>query len=321
MLCCFLALARQVTHFSFMVWLPDTTPANMNLQGPNRYQQRARAGETEAQRIKRLSDCRHCNKKLEPTEEHPSFRCPHCSSRYCSECLETMFKEALKYGGIWPPLCYYCARPITVYNVSDILSQATKAKIPEKEATRPLFCANPKCTEEGNTFLMDIAELNRRVMVDCQVCGTWTCSECRMQSADHTGDRFMCKEDERYAEIKEAHDEYRPTIEESANTGKNEDESVPTAGEGHGRRESLAEVEGAPDTFKKYRTCPRCGDGIQKISGCDAMTCQRCQQTFCFRCGKRGDPWVGDCGCPPIPIPNVCRMCLRDDTECRCHAE
>jgi len=91
-----------------MVWLPVTTPANMNLQGPNRYQQQRSAGETEAQRIERLSHCRDCNKKLEPTEEHPSFKCPPCSSRYCSECLESMFKEALKYGGIWPPVCYYC---------------------------------------------------------------------------------------------------------------------------------------------------------------------------------------------------------------------
>jgi hypothetical protein len=37
--------------------------------------------------------------------------------------------------------------------------------------------------------------------------------------------------------------------------------------------------------IKKYsKKCPKCGIFIEKISGCDHMTCQRCKYQFCWEC-------------------------------------
>lgn len=288
----------------------------MDLQGDAGYQHLAFSRtETEAQRKHRLSHCFACKKELGSTKEHPSFKCPSCFTLYCSECLQMTFREALSYNGSWPPKCYYrdCSRQITTEDVSNFLPQALKAKIPERAAARPLFCANVRCTEEGNTFLMDVAQLERRVMVDCQVCGTWACSSCRRQGTDHIGDRFVCVESEEFTEIDKAHNEYEKTAEKSAQTREHEQSSMRA-------RRGLNEIQ-APDTFTKYHRCPKCGEGIQRSFGCDHMICQRCRQEFCWCCGKPVDPADGTCACRPDPALDICSVCRLDNTECRCDAD
>jgi len=159
-----------------------------------------------------------CGQNLEPAEDHPAFECPRCSHRYCAEYMESMFNHAIGYDSIWPPRCHdtECDRSITVNDAPDLLSQALRAKIeaklPEKIAVKKLFCGNPRCTKEGNTFLLDILQLKRRVVVDCKICHTWTCSDCGRSGFHHTGSEWSCDEDDTQKEIQEAHDSFEPGL-------------------------------------------------------------------------------------------------------------
>lgn len=39
----------------------------------------------------------------------------------------------------------------------------------------------------------------------------------------------------------------------------------------------------------QFRQCPKCGQVIEKIAGCSAVTCTRCNGMFCYFCGRKGD--------------------------------
>lgn len=47
-------------------------------------------------------------------------------------------------------------------------------------------------------------------------------------------------------------------------------------------------AESAPEFTARTVPCPTCGEGIERLSGCDNMTCSRCRTHFCWRCGKPG---------------------------------
>ena len=38
---------------------------------------------------------------------------------------------------------------------------------------------------------------------------------------------------------------------------------------------------------RNARRCPKCGIYIEKIDGCDHMSCTKCNSKFCYRCGSR----------------------------------
>ena len=51
---------------------------------------------------------------------------------------------------------------------------------------------------------------------------------------------------------------------------------------------------------KKWRRCPKCQVVIERIDGCDHMTCSsRCGFEFCYRCGAASTRPV--CGNPCSP--------------------
>jgi len=58
----------------------------------------------------------------------------------------------------------------------------------------------------------------------------------------------------------------------------------------------------------KYKGCPRCRVFVERIEGCNAMVCSRCQTPFCYECGREGDGHTcthGGYRPPPRPIlPN-----------------
>lgn len=41
------------------------------------------------------------------------------------------------------------------------------------------------------------------------------------------------------------------------------------------------------DNQRNARKCPKCSIYIEKISGCDHMSCSECNSKFCYRCGGR----------------------------------
>ncbi|XP_062520957.1 E3 ubiquitin-protein ligase RNF217-like [Corticium candelabrum] len=55
-------------------------------------------------------------------------------------------------------------------------------------------------------------------------------------------------------------------------------------------------IKGKHNGIANAQRCPKCHICIQRTTGCDHMTCSRCQCDFCYRCGKRmiSFGWVGD---------------------------
>ena len=61
-----------------------------------------------------------------------------------------------------------------------------------------------------------------------------------------------------------------------------------------------------------YVPCPKCQIYVERIEGCNAMTCTRCRTPFCYQCGKEGDGHVcnhkgGRVNFPgrPVPLPGI----------------
>jgi len=40
---------------------------------------------------------------------------------------------------------------------------------------------------------------------------------------------------------------------------------------------------------RRFQTCPKCNYVIEKIDGCNAVTCASCLTAFCYYCGSEGD--------------------------------
>ena len=57
----------------------------------------------------------------------------------------------------------------------------------------------------------------------------------------------------------------------------------------------------------KYMRCPKCKVFVERIEGCNAMVCTRCQAQFCYQCGREGDGHLcnhmGAGGFRPNPRP------------------
>ncbi|XP_053319323.1 E3 ubiquitin-protein ligase RNF14 [Spea bombifrons] len=59
-------------------------------------------------------------------------------------------------------------------------------------------------------------------------------------------------------------------------------------------QEAVEEMESMEWLEKHSKPCPRCGTPIQKIDGCNKMTCTSCTQYFCWLCMSilsKGDPY------------------------------
>uniref|UniRef100_A0AC35UDF5 RBR-type E3 ubiquitin transferase n=1 Tax=Rhabditophanes sp. KR3021 TaxID=114890 RepID=A0AC35UDF5_9BILA len=49
-------------------------------------------------------------------------------------------------------------------------------------------------------------------------------------------------------------------------------------------KQTKSELEGLRELLKNTKDCPLCGFTIEKISGCDHMTCRKCRHEFCWLC-------------------------------------
>jgi hypothetical protein len=66
-------------------------------------------------------------------------------------------------------------------------------------------------------------------------------------------------------------------------------------GVGSSRPAVLSDEEYALDMAKRIEdglvpTCPKCGTGVERVAGCDAMQCSKCQVHFCWVCGWHPEP-------------------------------
>ncbi|XP_030068264.1 E3 ubiquitin-protein ligase RNF14 [Microcaecilia unicolor] len=206
-----------------------------------------------------------------------------CQHVYCSACLKDYFEIQIKDGQVH---CLNCPEP-------ECTSVATPAQVKELVGEQlfsrydrlllqysldlmadVVYCPRPNCEtpvmqEPGCTMGM------------CSKCHYAFCSICKMtyhglSPCKITAERLVALRDE-YLEADEINKHF---LEKR-----------------YGKRviqKALEEMESKDWLAKNSKLCPHCGTPIQKVDGCNKMTCTGCRQYFCWICLSslsRGNPY------------------------------
>lgn len=198
-----------------------------------------------------------------PTQEvHPCSRCDHA---YCVPCLKSMFLDACKDTSRMPPRC---CNQIPLHHVRPYLTadevSLFKAKYEEWGTPNPFYCPVARCSAFIPDRLLPHAKENGKgkQRVDSGIGTptkpTITCPSCEVDIC--TNCRSLAHADGICSPFDFGTDEQ------------------------------------TADLLQKwgYRKCPKCGQGVKRMYGCNHMEC-RCGAHFCWGCMQGRDNCVGDC--------------------------
>lgn len=190
--------------------------------------------------------------------------CRHCQSPCCTSCIKNMFVEACRDATRMPPRC--CA-PINLHIAKPYLSEEETAlfrvKYEEWCTPKPVYCPVPTCSAFiPDRLLPPSFKKKSEARVDSGI-GTptpelFTCPTCE------AGICVGCKE--------QAHPESMCSAEEF---GIDADTAA------------LLKAWG-------YKRCPKCGNGVKRMFGCNHMEC-RCGANFCWVCLNNINECDGGC--------------------------
>ncbi|XP_029439576.1 E3 ubiquitin-protein ligase RNF14 isoform X2 [Rhinatrema bivittatum] len=206
-----------------------------------------------------------------------------CQHVYCSACLKDYFEIQIKDGQVH---CLNCPEP-------ECTSVATPAQVKELVGEQ-LFSRYDRLLLQSSLDLMaDVVYCPR---LSCQTpvmqepgCSMGVCSRCRyafctlckmtyhgVSPCRMTAEKLVALRNE-YLEADEVNKRFL-----EKRYGKRVFEKV------------MEEMESKDWIEKNSKLCPRCGTPIQKIDGCNKMTCSGCMQYFCWLCLSslsRGNPY------------------------------
>ncbi|GCC21979.1 E3 ubiquitin-protein ligase RNF14 isoform X1 [Chiloscyllium punctatum] len=196
-----------------------------------------------------------------------------CSHVYCKACLKEYFEIQIRDGNVQ---CLNCPEPkctsiATPAQVKDLVSEEIFARYDRlllqstlDLMTDVVYCPRTVCKsvvmlEPGNT------------MGVCPGCRYAFCALCEMAYHGISPCRLKAEK------LSALRDEYL-----------NADESEKLRLEkSYGRRvlqRAVEELCSQEWLDKNSKPCPRCGTNIQKVDGCNKMTCTGCKQHFCWLC-------------------------------------
>ena len=194
-----------------------------------------------------LPECPICLCEIELSE---LVRLEYCGHSYCQSCLNSQVQSAVK-DRQFPIECATedCSQPIVL---KDIRQQITKGSLKMKPlAAAAVSCFVGKNRESFRFCTTPDCGMVYRVSGDgrqfqCIDCGTRLCTTCHIQF----------------------HDGLSCAMYQSAKTGEGNVDMW---------------IKENPSARKK---CPKCQIGIEKIEGCNHMTCLACQSHICWVCLK-----------------------------------
>lgn len=202
--------------------------------------------------------------KHPPKEVHP---CSSCDNAYCVPCLKTVFLDACKDVSRMPPRC---CNQIPLHHVRPYLTADEitlfKAKYEEWGTPNPFYCPVARCSTFIPNRMLPQAKAREngegKQRVDSGI-GTptkpiVTCPKCEV------GICTNCRS------LAHANGICNPF--------------------------DFGVDEQTADLLQKwgYRKCPKCGQGVKRMYGCNHMEC-RCGAHFCWGCMQGRDNCIGDC--------------------------
>ncbi|XP_072002202.1 E3 ubiquitin-protein ligase RNF14-like isoform X1 [Engystomops pustulosus] len=213
--------------------------------------------------------------------------CTHfkdCEHVYCNTCLKDYFEIQIKDGQVHALNCPEpkCTSVATPAQVKDLVGEQLFSRYDRLLLQSSLdlmadvvYCPRPSCQtpvmqEPGGT------------MAICSVCQYAFCIICKMtfhglSPCKVTAEKLVALREEYLA----ADDEGKKFLEKR-----------------YGKRviqKAVEEMESMEWLEQNSKCCPRCGTHIQKIDGCNKMTCTGCHQYFCWLCSStlnRGNPYL-----------------------------
>ncbi|XP_073507347.1 E3 ubiquitin-protein ligase RNF14 [Phyllobates terribilis] len=212
--------------------------------------------------------------------------CTHfkdCQHVYCNSCLKDYFEIQIKDGQVHAlncpePKCKSVATPAQVKNlVEDQLFSRYDRLLLQSSLdlmADVVYCPRPGC----QTPVMQEPE---DTMGICSACQYAFCILCKMtfhglSSCKVTAEKLISLRQDYLA----ADDEGKKFLEKR-----------------YGKRviqKAVEEMESMDWLEQNSKCCPRCGTHIQKIDGCNKMTCTGCKLYFCWLCMStlsRGNPY------------------------------
>ncbi|KAF2476889.1 uncharacterized protein BDR25DRAFT_251318 [Lindgomyces ingoldianus] len=212
--------------------------------------------------------CIICCDQFSKNQEHSAVLrpCKSCGSAYCTACVKDMFIKACKDISRMPPKC---CNMIQLHVALPFLTNAEAATFREKyeewSTPGPVYCPVPTCSAFISPRLFNQPNSSRKgkQRVD-SVIGTpksanIPCPKCQTEVCTH------CRE--------LAHES--PGC-KKLGFGMVDDETV-----------ALLMSWG-------YKRCPKCGNGVRRMWGCNHIQC-RCGGQWCWICQKVWDECGGNC--------------------------
>ncbi|KAM4677290.1 E3 ubiquitin-protein ligase RNF14-like isoform 1-T3 [Discoglossus pictus] len=206
-----------------------------------------------------------------------------CHHVYCSTCLKTCFEMLIKDGQVHALNCPEpeCSSVATPAQVKELVGEKLFSRYDRLllQSTLDLmadvvYCPRPNC----QTPVMQEPGCTMGICTSCMYA---FCTLCKMtfhgvSPCKITAEKLILLRDEYLSS-----DEINKRFMEKR----------------YGKRviqKAVEEMESKDWLEKNSKGCPRCGTPIQKIDGCNKMTCTGCQQYFCWLCMNtlsRGNPY------------------------------
>lgn len=218
----------------------------------------------------------HCQICFEEKMGSECLPFPHCDHVYCKVCITEYFSVQITDGNVKALTCpeQKCESQASQTQVRSLVSEEMFARYDrlllqlsldgmEDVTNCPrIDCQSPVLKEEDST------------MAVCPSCHLAFCTLCNM--AYHGVSPCRIKKDD-ILKLKHEYD-------------NGDDETREMLERKYGRKKLkklFEDVRSEIWIHKNSKNCPNCGSSIQKMDGCNKMTCTKCNSYFCWLCMKK----------------------------------
>ncbi|XP_035681742.1 E3 ubiquitin-protein ligase RNF14-like [Branchiostoma floridae] len=197
-----------------------------------------------------------------------------CDHVYCKECMKGYFQVQISEGNVQ---CLQCPEP-------KCESQALPSQVQELVGGELFARYDRLLLQSSLEGMADVVYCPRKScqcpvmlepdskMAGCTACGYTFCTLCKL--AYHGVSPCRIKPDD----LRKLREEYLAAS----------DEGKKFLEKRYGKKSIKQALEEtfSEEWLKKYaKECPQCGTHIQKLDGCNKMTCIKCRAYFCWLCG------------------------------------